>query len=177
MTAIAQYAVDGKLGVNVLRVDPALADPNNPTYSGAPQFPLGTVVQTAQGRFIYCQLPALATAGLVCLIDKSTYIAVAATTAAGKLGLSAGVFQGSSAALAGDWGWLQTNGEFAAVSVLTLAAANAALNTTATAGTLDDDATANSFVITGLVINAAQGAGTGVQAGQSGSDTYIGSKN
>jgi hypothetical protein len=48
------------------------------------------------------------------------------------------------------------------VNVLASCGANKAINTTATAGTLDDDATAGSEVISGLVLTTARSTGTGL---------------
>lgn len=52
-----------------------------------------------------------------------------------------------------EYGWAQIYGA-ATVSAVTGCAANIAINSTATAGRLDDDATAGSEVINGLVLTA-----------------------
>lgn len=56
----------------------------------------------------------------------------------------------------GSWGWIQIYGP-ATVNALASCAANVRLNTTGTAGNLDDDGTAGSFAIDGLVLTAARG--------------------
>lgn len=55
-----------------------------------------------------------------------------------------------------QYGWVQIYG-IGGVSVLASAVLNTPLNTTATAGALDDDATAGSEVIDGLVLAATNG--------------------
>ena len=67
----------------------------------------------------------------------------------------------------GEYGWVQTSGVFANVQVLASAAANTRLNTTATAGALDDDGTAGSFPIDGLVLTTARAASQGNAPGVS----------
>lgn len=56
----------------------------------------------------------------------------------------------------GEYGWLQIYGP-AVVNALASCAANVRLNTTATAGNLDDDGTAGSFAVDGIVLTAARG--------------------
>jgi hypothetical protein len=55
-----------------------------------------------------------------------------------------------------EWGWVQRQGVVAAVNVGTSAAAHTVLNTTATVGRLDDDATAGSEVVEGITTTAAE---------------------
>lgn len=62
-----------------------------------------------------------------------------------------------AAMAAGDQGWFQVKGP-ATARVLGLAAANARLNTTATAGAIDDDATGGSMAVDGIVITTTNGA-------------------
>lgn len=56
----------------------------------------------------------------------------------------------------GEYGWLQIYGA-GTVNALASCAANVRLNSTATAGSLDDDGTAGSFAIDGIVLTAARG--------------------
>lgn len=60
--------------------------------------------------------------------------------------------------------WAQIKG-VASVRVAANAAANARLNTTATAGQLDDDGTTGAFPITGLYLTTANGGSAGTAAG------------
>jgi hypothetical protein len=60
-----------------------------------------------------------------------------------------------------DRGWVQVRGAVANVNVLASAAANVRLNTTATAGSLDDDGTVGSMHVQGIYLTTARGAGAG----------------
>jgi hypothetical protein len=62
-------------------------------------------------------------------------------------------------AATGNFGWVQRRGQ-ASIRVLASAAANTRLNTTTTAGTLDDDGTAGSKQIEGIHIQFANGGAT-----------------
>jgi hypothetical protein len=64
----------------------------------------------------------------------------------------------------GSYGWLQIYGP-CTMNVKASCAANVQLNTTATAGSLDDDATAGSIAITGIHLTAARAASDGPAAG------------
>lgn len=70
-----------------------------------------------------------------------------------------------SAIPASGYGWVQVKGNVAAVSVLALAAANVRLNTTATAGALDDDGTSTAMQVQGIYLTAARGGTDGTAAG------------
>lgn len=63
------------------------------------------------------------------------------------------------------FGWVQVKGTCAAISVLASAAANVRLNTTATAGALDDDGTVGSFQVQGLYLTTARGGTAGTAPG------------
>lgn len=63
-----------------------------------------------------------------------------------------------------DYGWLQIYG-VCTMNVLASCAANVQLNTTATAGSLDDDATAGSIAISGIHLTTARAASNGSAAG------------
>lgn len=65
-----------------------------------------------------------------------------------------------SAIASGSYGWLQVYGP-ATMNVLASCAANARLNTTATAGSLDDDGTSTTFSIDGVVLTTARAASNG----------------
>lgn len=64
----------------------------------------------------------------------------------------------------GDYGWLQIAGP-CTMNVLASCAANVRLNTTATAGSLDDDGTAGSMQVEGIYLTAARAASNGSAAG------------
>lgn len=77
------------------------------------------------------------------------------TTAPGTgQGLPAGV---AVVALAdNEWGWVQRQGVVAAINVASSAAAHTNLNSTATGGRIDDDATSGAEVIEGITTTAAE---------------------
>lgn len=64
----------------------------------------------------------------------------------------------------GDYGWLQVKGP-CTMNVLASCAANVRLNTTATAGSLDDDGTATSMQVQGIYLTAARAASNGSAPG------------
>lgn len=78
------------------------------------------------------------------------------------VGVTVAAIPGTSGTAIG-YGWVQVKGT-ATARVLASAAANVRLNTTATAGALDDDGTAGSFQVQGLYLTAANGAGTNATA-------------
>lgn len=122
------------------------------------QFTLGARAEdTAGGVFVFCSFAAASTAKNAVSIDEA-FAAADLTTAgvAGEDGQPCGIVQATMAA--GEWGWVRIYGAETGVNVATAAAANAVLNTTATAGRLDDDQTVGSFDIVGMVLTAAEAA-------------------
>lgn len=105
-------------------------------------------------------------AGYVVLIDSSSFEGDMADTTASAPGTGAGKSVGVAAAAvaASGYGWVQVYGQ-CVVRTAANAAAYTILNTTATAGQLDDDATAGSEVIDGLVLGVATGGAAAVTAG------------
>lgn len=113
-------------------------------------------------EYVYVQADgAVTAAGYVVVIDE-TYQAVMVSTSNDARGDLIGV---ALAAFAdNDYGWVQVKGP-ASVRVAASAAANARLNTTATAGQLDDDGTAGAFEILGLVLTTVNGGSAATAAG------------
>jgi hypothetical protein len=74
------------------------------------------------------------------------------------VGVAVAAIPGTSGTVVG-YGWVQVKGTSSA-RVLASAAANVRLNTTATAGVLDDDGTAGSFQVQGIYLTTANGAST-----------------
>lgn len=103
--------------------------------------------------------------GYVCLIS-SAGVAIMASTTTSAPGTGAGKQAGvaRAAIAASGFGWIQIYGP-GTVRTLTLAAAYTLLNTTGTAGCLDDDATASSEVIEGMIIDTATGGATANTSG------------
>jgi hypothetical protein len=99
--------------------------------------------------------------GHILAIDKD-HVATQVTTAASPRGQRCGVAMGT--ATTGNFGWVQRAGQ-AEIRVLANAAANARLNTTATAGILDDDGTAGAKHIEGIALQVANGGATTNQEG------------
>jgi len=104
--------------------------------------------------------------GYICVFDPVAGTAVMATTTNTAGGTGQGKLFGiaQAAIAANGYGWLQIYG-LTNVNVLTLAAAYTQINTTATAGTADDDATAGARVLHGLNLTTARGASTGLAPG------------
>jgi hypothetical protein len=101
------------------------------------------------------------TANFVATIDEA-YAAVMVSTSNDARGDLLGVALATIAA--NSFGWVQVKG-VCNVQVAASCAANVRLNTTATAGQLDDDGTAGSITCDGIVLTTARGAGAGTAPG------------
>lgn len=101
------------------------------------------------------------TANFVATIDEA-YGAVMVSTSNDARGDLLGVAPATIAA--GSFGWVQVKG-VCNVQVAASCAANARLNTTATAGQLDDDGTAGSFTCDGIFLTTARAASAGIAPG------------
>ncbi len=133
------------------------------TLNVNPPFKLGTRLKGDSGKeFMFIQANgAITGAGYVCQVDE-TYQATMVSTSNDAGGDPVGV---APAAFAdNDYGWVQVLGP-CVVRVAASAAANVRLNTTATAGQIDDDGTAGAFAILGLVLTTANGGAAGNAAG------------
>lgn len=119
--------------------------------------------QTAQGEggaeFIYVKYAAATVAGDAVHLDKD-HLATRLTTSSSPLGARVAVARTTSAAI-NEFGWVQVAGQ-APLNVAASAAANVLLNTTATAGRLDDDAGTGAKRIERAVLNAANGGSAAV---------------
>lgn len=121
---------------------------------------LGQKVEGEGGAvFLYCRFAAATVRGDAVHLDKD-HIATRLTTASSPLGNRVGVARVTSAAI-NDYGWVQVNGQVG-VNVAASATANTRLNTTATAGRLDDDGTTGAKVIERMVLNVANGGAAAV---------------
>lgn len=142
------------------------------TSAEGPEFTPGTIGwnMTSAGPkgYIYVQDSgsAITGDGYIALVDGSAFTAVMATTTTSAPGAGAGKLAGvaRAAIAASGYGWLQV---FGAGTVRTAAscAAYTVINTTATAGQLDDDATVGAEVIDGIVLDTATGASAAETAG------------
>lgn len=108
-------------------------------------------------EWIYGQAGASAlAAGDVCVFTKE-FVASGVTTTNSPRGALVGVPRVAFAASA--WGWFQTGGQ-CPVRTAGAVSVNARVNTTATAGAIDDDGTTGAKVIDGFVLAAAAAGAT-----------------
>lgn len=135
--------------------------------SESAEFAVGTrhCDATTGKEYLYVQADsgAVTGAGYVVLVDES-YSAdmIDTTNSASGFGQFVGV--GVSAIPANQYGWVQVGG-VADVRVAASAAANVALNTTSTAGQIDDNAASGAEVVDGIVLTTANGGSAGVASG------------
>lgn len=136
-----------------------------------PQYNVGQIVfnTTDDGAkgYIYVQANgAITGAGYVCDIDVSTFDAAMCTTTTTAPGTGAGKPVGVARVAFADneYGWLQIFG-VGTVRVSASCAAYTIINSTATAGQLDDDATVGAEVIDGIILDVAAGGAAAVVAG------------
>lgn len=128
-----------------------------------PPFLLGTRMRGDDGtEWMFVQANgAITGAGYVCTVDE-TFQAAMLSTSNDAGGDTVGVAGTDFAD--NDYGWVQVLGP-CVIRVAASAAANVGLNTTGTAGQLDDDGTAGSFDIDGLILTTANGGAAGTAAG------------
>lgn len=126
------------------------------TYASgdAKSFGLGDRFIDDSGKeYVFVTASAAITANFVCFIDSS-YSATMLSTSNDARGNLVGVPLATFAS--GEFGWLQVKGP-STVRVLASAAANVRLNTTATAGALDDDGTVGAMQVQGVYLTTANG--------------------
>jgi hypothetical protein len=140
--------------------------------SATAKFGLGTIAfnETSAGAkgYMYVQDSGsgITGAGYVVDIDGSSFAAVMTTTTTAAPGTGTGkpVGVAQAAFTASYYGWVQVYGP-SLVRVSASCAAYTRINTTATAGQLDDDATTGARVIDGIVLDVARAASAGTAAG------------
>lgn len=120
-----------------------------------PEFELGTRMMGAAGKeYVYVQADGAITANDVVLITEAFQADQLDTTnSASAFGDMVGVAGATFAD--NEYGWVQIKGA-CSVNVGTSCAANTAVNSTGTAGRVDDDATSGAEVVTGLVTTGAE---------------------
>lgn len=123
-------------------------------------FGLGDRATSADGKeYVWLQASAAITgAGYVCFITTAN-LATMLSTSNDAIGNRVAIAPAAMAT--GDQGWFQVFGFADSVQVLASCAANVRVNTTATAGALDDDGTAGAMSILGLVLSTARAASQG----------------
>lgn len=142
------------------------------TSAEGPEVAVGTIGwnQTSAGPkgYIYVRDSgsAITGDGYVCDIDGSAFTAVMSTTTTTAPGTGAGkpVGVARAAIAASGYGWLQIFGA-GVIRTSASCAAYTIINSTATAGQLDDDATAGAEVIDGIVLDTATGGAAATTAG------------
>ena len=130
------------------------------------EFGLGDCTKGADAsEWVYVQADAggITGAGYVVLIDEG-YAADMIDTTNSASGRNQMVGVASAAFSASQYGWVQVRGT-CDIRVAASAAANTVLNTTATAGQLDDDATTGAEVIDNLTLTTANGGSAGTAEG------------
>ena len=140
----------------------ALTSPAASTTDGK-SFGLGDRHVAHDGKeYVYVQASgAITGAGYVVSIDEDYQAAMLSTSndAKGdKVGVAPAAFADN------DYGWVQIYGP-CVIRVAASAAANARLNSTATAGQIDDDGTAGALPVEGAVLTTANGGSAGTAAG------------
>ena len=142
------------------------------TSAEGPEFRLGTrgMNATSAGvkEYVYVQDSGsgITGDGYIALVDGGNWTAVMATTTTSAPGAGAGKLAGAARAAiaASGYGWLQVFGA-GTVRVSASCALGTIVNTTATAGQLDDDATAGSEVVDGIMLTTANGGAAATAAG------------
>lgn len=145
---IATNIEDGALGANINRVDIVAA------------YAVGTILRGNQNsEFVYCSISAAQAASLQgqAYIIDANFAATLASTTNSPRGAIVGFQVTSSAISAGNFAWLQRKGQ-ANIRTAAAAVVNARMNTTATAGAIDDDGTVGAKQIEGVALTTAAGA-------------------
>jgi len=139
--------------------------------TGTPAFRLGTVggyddPTNGYQEFIYGRADGAVTGlGYMCVEATGFDFLLASTTSTAPGASGPGTRCGAAQAALADneYGWFQIYGK-GSVRTLASAAKGTQLNTTATGGALDDDATASSEVISGVVLGTATGGAAATNA-------------
>lgn len=145
------------IGANVLATLPAAEVVRGKSFG------LGDRYTDQIGKeWVFCQLASTAANdGEVFFFDTS-YQATLLSTANDTGGLLVGIAHATGVST--DFIWLQVKGP-STIRVLASAVAGARLNTTATAGALDDDGAVGSFKVEGAYLTAANGGAPAATAG------------
>lgn len=143
--------------------------------SAVPAFRLGTVggyddPTNGYQEFVYGRADGAVTGlGYLCVEATGFDFAMASTTntAPGASGFGSRVGAAQAALADNEYGWFQIYGK-GSLRTLASAAKGTRLNTTATAGAVDDDGTAGAEAIVGVVLGTATGASAATNA-----DAYL----
>lgn len=161
------FASDGKLGVDLTSV----FTPGTTGYPYTRDFPgfnVGTLVTATDGSVwlrVLLSTGGCTGAGYVCTFNVG-FTAVMMTSSVGALGDKIGIAATSSAAVSGDYIWLQVYGKCQAIRVAASAVANVALASTATAGTIDDAVGSGTKNLSGIFITTTDSGSGGNAPGE-----------
>ena len=140
-----------------------LTNPFSSTTDGR-MFGLGDVITDHNGKtYIFVKATAAIAQYDVITFDE-THSGVVAPLSTSNDARGDRVAVAPFAFASGEYGWVQIYGA-CTMNVLASCAANARLNTTATAGSLDDDGTAGAMQVEGIFLTAARGGTNGSAAG------------
>jgi len=136
-------------------VSPIGANPSRLTTSA--EYSLGTRASGKDGsEFVYVQADgAVAATDVVVISEAWQADSIDTTNSAAALGDKVGVARAAFAD--NEYGWVQVHGVVDAINVASSCAPNVKLNSTATAGRIDDDATTGAETIAGLYTTGAEG--------------------
>lgn len=151
--------------MNIIGADPTNTFTLAEMQQGGKGFAVGDRFTANDGKeylFVVAGSGGFTGAGYVVIIDEA-YSAVMLSTSNDARGDLVGVATG--AVDASSYAWVQVKGVCDAIQVLASAAANTRLNTTATAGALDDDGTVGSMQVQGIYLTASRAASQGNAAG------------
>lgn len=133
------------------------------TSTEGPEFKLGTIgeVSSSDGKKVYLYVQAteaITAAGYLCVVKTGFTVEMVDTTAttAGTAGFGSAVGAAQAAIASSGYGWIQVYGK-GSLRTLASCARGTRLNSTATAGAVDDDGSAGSEAIFGLVLGTATG--------------------
>ena len=148
-----------------------LSKDNITAATAVPEFRLGTIggyddPTNGYQEFVYGRANGAVTAvGYVCVEATGFDFAMASitTTAPGASGFGSRIGVAQAVMADNQYGWFQVYGK-GSVRTLASAAKGTRLNTTATDGALDDDGTAGSEAIMGIVLGTATGGAAATNA-------------
>lgn len=148
-----------------------LSKDNITAATAAPEFRLGTIggyddLTNGYQEFVYGRANGAVTAvGYVCVEETGFDFAMINTTKTtpGTAGFGSRVGVAQAVMADNQYGWFQVYGK-GSVRTLASAAKGTRLNTTATDGALDDDGTAGSEAINGIVLGTATGGAAATNA-------------
>lgn len=155
------------MGRAVIGIDPT----DIAAATAVPRFKLGTIAgydhpTLGYQEFIYGRADgAITGAGFLC-VEATGFdflMVTTANTAAGTQGHGSRCGAAQAAFLDNQFGWFQVYGK-GSLRTLASAAKGARLNTTATAGAVDDDGTSGARIIAGLTLGTATGGAAATNA-------------